>query len=44
VLDIDGTETNIAFDAIEKARIVPDLVALGLAPKTPRRAGKARKS
>ena len=44
-VEVDGNELVLAHDAIEKARIVPDLVALGLAPKLPRRAGgKARKS
>ena len=44
-LEVDGNERVFAHDAIEKARIVPDLVALGIAPKTPKRAGgKARKS
>lgn len=44
-LEVDGNELVLAHDAIEKARIVPDLVALGIAPKTPKRAGgKARKS
>ena len=32
VLGVDGTETTVAVDNIEKARLVPDWVALGLAP------------
>ena len=44
ILEVDGTQTRLAFDMVEKARIVPDLEALGLAPKTPKRAGRPRKS
>ena len=33
VLDVDEGELILAHDSIEKARIVPDLVALGLAPQ-----------
>jgi ribosome maturation factor RimP len=32
VFDVDGSEVAIAVDNIEKARLVPDWVALGLAP------------
>ena len=32
VFDVDGTEMAVAIDNIEKARLVPDWVALGLAP------------
>ena len=32
VFDVDGTEMAVAVDNIEKARLVPDWVALGLAP------------
>lgn len=39
VLEVDGNELVLPFDAVEKARIVPDLVALGLAPKSPKPAG-----
>lgn len=32
VFELDGAEYVVAFDNIEKARLVPDWVALGLAP------------
>ncbi|WP_058834907.1 ribosome maturation factor RimP [Luteimonas abyssi] len=32
VFDVDGQPLEVAFDNIDKARIVPDWVALGLAP------------
>ena len=32
VFDVDGTEMAVAVDNIDKARLVPDWVALGLAP------------
>lgn len=32
VLDVDGTEIPFAADNLDKARLVPDWVALGLAP------------
>jgi ribosome maturation factor RimP len=32
VFDVDGSEFAVAVDNIEKARLVPDWVALGLAP------------
>jgi ribosome maturation factor RimP len=39
VLDVEGTEFTVAAGNIEKARLVPDWVALGLAPAP--RPGKA---
>lgn len=43
--EVDGTAFVVAFDNIDKARIVPDWEALGLAPRKPGRpaAGKAGK-
>jgi len=35
-IEVDGRELVLPFDAVEKARIVPDLEALGLAPKQSR--------
>ena len=35
-IDMDGSEIVLPFDAVDKARIVPDLEALGLAPKSPK--------
>ena len=32
VFDVDGAEFEVAFDNIDKAKLVPDWVALGLAP------------
>ena len=32
VFDVDGNELPVAFDNIDKARLVPDWAALGLAP------------
>lgn len=32
VFDVDGTPLEVAFDNIDKARLVPDWAALGLAP------------
>ena len=32
VFNVDGAEINVASDNIEKAKLVPDWVALGLAP------------
>lgn len=47
--DVDGTRFSVAFDNIEKARLVPDWVALGFAPakkekgaKPGKKAGKKR--
>lgn len=46
VFGLDGNEFPVSFDNIDKARLVPDWVALGLAPSKPgaeSHAGKARK-
>lgn len=48
VFDVDGSEMAVAFDNIDKARIVPNWVALGLAPQKPnkpgpKKAGQAKK-
>jgi ribosome maturation factor RimP len=32
VLDVDGNEARVAMENVEKARLVPDWAALGLAP------------
>ena len=32
---VDGAEIVVAFDNIDKARLVPDWAALGLAPEKP---------
>ena len=37
--ELDGAEMVVAFDNIDKARIVPDWVALGLAPSKPNKPG-----
>lgn len=37
--DVDGLEMVVAFDNIDKARIVPDWAALGLAPEKPNKPG-----
>jgi len=39
ILDVDGREFSVAIGNVDKARLVPDLVALGLvaAPKGGRR-------
>jgi ribosome maturation factor RimP len=47
--DVDGTPFAVAIDNIEKARLVPDWAALGLAPAVDKsgrdlRPGKARKA
>ncbi|KAB7764089.1 ribosome maturation factor RimP [Xanthomonas maliensis] len=39
VFAIDGKDVQIGFDNIDKARIVPDWVALGLAPQKPNKPG-----
>lgn len=45
VLECEGVEWRVPFDNVEKARLVPDLAALGLAPARPEpRAGGARAS
>ena len=38
---VDGVEFAVAFDNIDKARLVPDWAALGLAPAKPGKPGKA---
>jgi len=35
VFDVDGKPFEVAFDNIDKAKLVPDCEALGLAPKKP---------
>lgn len=39
VLEVEGAEIAVAFDNIDKARILPDWVALGLAPQKPNKPG-----
>lgn len=39
---LDGATLVVAFDNIDKARIVPDWVALGLAPQKPSKPGKGK--
>lgn len=39
VFEVDGAEIAVAFDNIDKARILPDWVALGLAPQKPNKPG-----
>lgn len=39
VFVVDGTEMPVAFDNIDKARLVPDWAALGLAPEKPKSGG-----
>lgn len=39
VFVVDGAELTIAFDNIDKARLVPDWAALGLAPEKPKSGG-----
>lgn len=39
VFAIDGKDVQIGFDNIDKARILPDWVALGLAPQKPNKPG-----
>ncbi|KGQ19217.1 Ribosome maturation protein RimP [Lysobacter dokdonensis DS-58] len=41
--DIDGQPFEVAFDNIDKAKLVPDWVALGMAPKPPPGKGPAKK-
>ena len=41
VFTVDGAELKVAFDNIDKGRLVPDWAALGLAPEKP---GGARKA
>jgi ribosome maturation factor RimP len=46
VLDVDGREFTVAIGNVDKARLVPDLVALGLVaePKGGRRKPAPKKS
>ncbi|HYG06937.1 MAG TPA: ribosome maturation factor RimP [Stenotrophomonas sp.] len=39
VFDVDGAEFAVDFDNIDKARILPDWAALGLAPQKPNKPG-----
>jgi len=39
VFAVDGNDMQIGFDNIDKARILPDWVALGLAPQKPNKPG-----
>jgi ribosome maturation factor RimP len=39
VFNVDGNEIAVSFDNIDKARILPDWVALGLAPQKPNKPG-----
>jgi len=40
VFEVDGREVTVAFDNIERARLVPDWAALGLAPAKEARKGR----
>ncbi|MGQ4659146.1 ribosome maturation factor RimP [Lysobacter sp. F6437] len=40
---VDGAEFRVAFDNIDKARLVPDWAALGLAPEKPGKSGQGKK-
>jgi len=40
VFTVDGTALSVASDNIDKARLVPDWAALGLAPEKPRGGGR----
>nr|WP_246371246.1 ribosome maturation factor RimP [Lysobacter penaei] len=44
VFDLDGTAFTVAIDNIEKARLVPDWAALGMAPSRPGKGGKGEKN
>lgn len=39
VFDVDGNDMSVAFDNIDKARLVPDWAAMGLAPEKPKGGG-----
>lgn len=41
-VDVDGQQFEVAFGNVDKARLVPDWAALGLAPEKNDRAGRAR--
>ncbi len=43
VFAVDNTELAVAFDNIDKARLVPDWVALGMAPEPKKKPGPAQK-
>ncbi|MGO4550048.1 ribosome maturation factor RimP [Lysobacter sp. 2RAF19] len=45
VFDVDGQPVEVAFDNIDKAKLVPDWEALGMAPKKPgkKQANKANR-
>lgn len=43
VFAVDNTELAVAFDNIDKARLVPDWVALGMAPEPKKKPGLAKK-
>lgn len=42
VFEVDGQPLTVAFDNVDKARLVPDWAALGLAPARDRAGGDAR--
>lgn len=44
VFDLDGAAFTVAIDNIEKARLVPDWAALGMAPSRPGKGGKGEKN
>lgn len=44
VFDLDGAAFTVAVDNIEKARLVPDWAALGMAPSRPGKGGKGEKN
>jgi ribosome maturation factor RimP len=44
VFDVDGAEFAVPADNIEKARLVPDWVALGLAPQPKKKPSAGRKT
>ncbi len=43
VFAVDNAELAVAFDNIDKARLVPDWVALGMAPEPKKKPGPAKK-
>ncbi len=43
VFAVDAAEMAVAFDNIDKARLVPDWVALGMAPEPKKKPGAAKK-
>lgn len=42
VFQVDKDEMSVAFENIDKARLIPDWVALGFAPQPPKKAGAAK--